>query len=62
MSKFKCTECDEIFDEDDSDSRREFVGEFWGVPAYEDLMACPNCGSTEIEEYIEEEEEEEPEE
>lgn len=66
MSKFKCCECDAIFEEDEADSRREYVGEFWGVPAYEDLMACPNCGSTDMEEYYEEieeiEEEEDPEE
>lgn len=62
MSKFKCYECEEVFDEDDSDTVREYVGEFWGQPSYQNLMACPNCGCTDLEDYYEEVEEEDPEE
>ena len=54
--RYKCYDCDEVFDEDDAGSRSECVGEFWGAPAYESYMTCPNCGSDDIEEYEETEE------
>ena len=55
----KCYECGCIFDEDEADERSECVGEFWGSPAYQSFMVCPECGSDEIDDYEEENEEDE---
>lgn len=57
IRKFKCCECGEIFDEDNSETVRQCVGEFWGAPAYDDFIGCPNCRNTEIERYDEDEDE-----
>ncbi len=59
--KYKCWDCGEIFDEDDSGTIYESRGEFWGASCSEAMMCCPSCNSMEIEEYDEEEEEEEDE-
>ena len=53
---YKCDDCREIFEE--PDTIEQFTGEFWGMPAYEKWSCCPNCKSTDIEEYIDYEEEE----
>lgn len=60
MSKLICNDCGEIFDEDEAEERHEYVSEFWGSPAYQDILVCPCCGSDDLEDY--EEDEEEPEE
>lgn len=57
MTKYKC-ECGEIFDEDEAETVREYVGEFWGQPSYNNYMVCPNCGSEYFEEYKESDDEE----
>ena len=61
MAKLRCYDCGEIFDEDDADSRSDFVGEFWGSPAYDTVAICPFCNSDELEEYEEKAEEDEEE-
>lgn len=43
---YKCLNCNETFDE--PDSRQEYMGEFWGMPAYDTIYICPHCGSDEI--------------
>ena len=58
MRKLKCCDCGEVFTEEDADVVSENVGEFWGAPAYMDYNACPNCRSTDLEDYTEEEDEE----
>ena len=58
MRKMKCFDCGKIFSEDDADSREEYVGEFWGSPAYTTINICPFCRSDEIEETSETDEEE----
>ena len=40
---FKCGDCGKTFNE--PDLVRESRGEFWGMPAYEDMYYCPHCGS-----------------
>lgn len=40
---FKCYECEKLFENPKRVS--ESRGEFWGMPAYEDVYYCPNCGS-----------------
>lgn len=59
MRKLKCYDCGNVFDEEDAEIVSENVGEFWGAPAYMDYNACPNCRSTDVETYTEEEDEEE---
>lgn len=54
---FKCNECGEIFE--DPEQRQEYMGEFWGMPAYETFSYCPNCGSEEFDEYAGEDDEDE---
>lgn len=49
--KYVCCECGYEFDEPRIE--RDYRGEFWGVPAYEDVCVCPNCKT----DYIEEKEE-----
>ena len=59
MRKLICLDCDEIFDEEDADTVREWVGEFWGAPAYKNYNACPVCHSIEVTEcYVSDDEEE----
>ena len=38
MAKLKCNDCGEIFDEDEAGERHEYVSEFWGSPAYQDIL------------------------
>ena len=49
-----CNSCRNLFDEDEIHWRREYVAEFWGMPAYDDFPYCPFCGSENFEEYCEE--------
>lgn len=46
---YKCYRCGYEFNEDEIEYRREYRGECWGQPAYEEVEVCPNCGSMEIE-------------
>lgn len=47
----KCFNCNHVFEEDEADTRREYVGEFWGSSAYETVDICPECGSDELSEF-----------
>ena len=40
---FRCGDCENEFNE--PKIIRESRGEFWGMPAYEDIGVCPYCGS-----------------
>lgn len=51
MSKYKCNDCNCEFDE--PDSYEEYMGEFWGTPAYETFYRCPYCKSDDYEEVEE---------
>lgn len=51
---FKCCNCGCIFTENDAGTYQECVGEFWGAPAYETFMCCPECKSDEFDDYEEE--------
>jgi len=48
MKKYRCQECDEVFTLEEAGTVREYVGEFWGAPSYNDLIACPRCSCTEL--------------
>ena len=48
MSKYKCNDCEAEFNE--PDTYTEYMGEFWGVPAYEEFGCCPVCKSDDYEE------------
>lgn len=54
--KYKCSDCDAIFDEEDAGSESSFAGYYGDQEAYEYFMCCPECGSDYIEEYEEPEE------
>ena len=59
MSKVKCLNCEQVFDEEDVVTKQEYRGEFWGSPAYETVGCCPYCGEDAIDyEYVEEDEDE----
>lgn len=45
---FKCNDCENSFEE--LHTYRECMGEFWGMPAYEEFSCCPFCGSDDYEE------------
>lgn len=53
---YKCGNCGRVFTDEQADTRKELVGEFWGAPAYKEYLCCPDCRSDEIEEYYESEE------
>ena len=57
MAKIKCLNCEEVFDEEDLVQKQEYMGEFWGQPAYETFSYCPFCGEDQFEDYKEEEDE-----
>lgn len=44
-----CIDCGKTFEDNETITVQENVGEFWGTPAYETYEACPYCKSTEIE-------------
>ena len=46
----RCLNCGAEILRDDLKYTREYMGEFWGMPAYEDAYVCPRCGSDDIEE------------
>ncbi len=45
---FKCNECGAEFYE--PDTYRDWIGDFWGIPAYEEFAICPVCKSEDFEE------------
>lgn len=49
--KFKCCDCDKEFTEDEAEYRSENIGEFWGAPAYTNVLICPFCGSDEVDNF-----------
>ena len=48
---FQCNECESLFYE--PDTYKECIGEFWGMPAYEEFGCCPVCKSDNFEEVDE---------
>lgn len=53
---YKCYDCGVIFET--LAEWRESRGEFWGSPAYERVVGCPCCHSTEVDDYDPEKEDE----
>ena len=53
---FRCNDCGHEFEIPDTE--REYRGEFWGVPAFENVAVCPMCRSDDFEEINESEDEE----
>ena len=60
MKLFRCNDCGHEFDIPDTE--REYLGEFWGTPAFENVAVCPMCRSDEFEEINDDREDEEREE
>lgn len=42
-TKYKCVECNHIFDEGEQAVWYESRGEFWGSPCSERMTGCPVC-------------------
>ena len=61
MPKFRCSCCENVFDQDECGVSSQYIGEAWGVPQYESWYTCPYCNSTDIEEAEDEEEDEDEE-
>lgn len=59
MRKLKCSDCGEVFNEEDAGTYQECVGEFWGAPAYQTYNCCPHCNSDDVNDYEESEAENE---
>ena len=38
---YKCCECGAVFEE--PATWKEYRGEYWGDPAYEEMSGCPEC-------------------
>ena len=51
MMKWRCLECGKEFDE--LKHWKEYHGECFGYPAYEDMAGCPYCYGTDVEEFDE---------
>lgn len=47
---FKCNCCGNIFEEGEEGTRREYIGSFWGAPAYKEYDVCPSCRSDDFDE------------
>lgn len=45
---FECNDCGALFTE--PETYRKCMGEFWGMPAYEEFGRCPECRSDDFEE------------
>lgn len=45
----KCCKCGEVFDDYEVEQRSEYVAEFWGAPAYQNVDICPFCHSDDLE-------------
>lgn len=59
MGKYKCCECEEVFDESSAGIRTELIDHFAGYGNYyEHYYVCPECGSDWVEPYKEEKVEE----
>ena len=58
MEKYRCCNCGKIFPCEEAEGRREYIGEFWGMPAYDTIDICPDCFSDDLE-YLDDDEEEE---
>lgn len=54
----RCCDCGWIGEPEELKAEQESRGEFWGMPAYEAVDHCPECGSDYIVDAEEEEEEE----
>ena len=54
----RCCDCSWIGEPEELKAVDESRGEFWGMPAYETMYYCPECGSDCVDDYNEEEEEE----
>lgn len=50
--KYYCPNCAVILEEDEFKTDRQYVGECWGTPAYEDWSVCPYCGESDFEDII----------
>lgn len=48
---YKCENCGRVFTDEQAETRSEYVGEFWGAPAYQEIRVCPDCRSEEIDAY-----------
>lgn len=53
----KCCDCGWTGETYELQRVEESRGEFWGMPAYETMYYCPNCGSDCIDDYIDDDEE-----
>ena len=51
MEKYRCCNCGAVFNKEDAEGKREYVGEFWGTPAYDTIDVCPECDSEELEDF-----------
>lgn len=51
MIKYFCTNCGECFSETQADTHKELIDYFAGYGnLYEHYIACPECGSTDVDE------------
>ena len=48
MEKWKCEDCEQVFDATELKHEKECIGEYWGAPAYREYDVCPHCGSEEL--------------
>ena len=44
MSWYKCNDCGHIFEDGEFVVKSEYMGECWGIPAYDEFCYCPSCG------------------
>ena len=47
---YVCQECNNVFSDEESRTRLEDMGEYFGSPSGREYLVCPSCGSNDIEE------------
>ena len=51
IEKYRCCRSGMIFNKDEAECGQEYRGEFWGMPAYENVDICPECNSDDLEDF-----------
>lgn len=52
MNFFKCQYCDHVFADGDGKTVRDHMGVTDPFPVYQEFIGCPECGCTDLEDFV----------